>query len=223
MDGDCAPTVHTHTLTLDLFPFDRAFAQPLFASLVVLAKGAVLVSVGGPDPLPFSWAKDSSVAMPVRFHASSSSSRPLQRLTASSEQRPNGPPSATSLGNASASTTLAARLGPSPPHGRDSSDATQDTDPRPARSQALHVAGLPHPRPRLARTGRRRARRCRPRSRPHGEGPRCRARQGPRAEKALTCAPRGASPRLDTTRRSSTAVKTVTPCAVLVATLTLVL
>ncbi|TNY18786.1 hypothetical protein DMC30DRAFT_418538 [Rhodotorula diobovata] len=88
MDGDCAPTVHTHTLTLDLFPFDRAFAQPLFASLVVLAKGAVLVSVGGPDPLPFSWAKDSSVAMP----------------------RPNGPPSATSLGNASASTTLAARL-----------------------------------------------------------------------------------------------------------------
>ncbi|GAA5856869.1 hypothetical protein JCM9279_007024 [Rhodotorula babjevae] len=87
MDSDCEPSVKAHTLVLDLFPFDAAFSQPLFASVLVLSKGAVLVSVGG-QPLPFAFAKDSSVAMP----------------------RPNAPPSATSLGHASSSTSLAARL-----------------------------------------------------------------------------------------------------------------
>ncbi|BGP48718.1 hypothetical protein JCM10450v2_004594 [Rhodotorula kratochvilovae] len=88
MDSPCEPSVQTHTLPLDLFPFDAAFTAPLFCALTLLGPNAVLVAVGG-QPLPFAFASDASVAMP----------------------RPNAPPAGTSLGNsASSSLSLSTRL-----------------------------------------------------------------------------------------------------------------
>ncbi|GAA6052222.1 hypothetical protein JCM3770_000804 [Rhodotorula araucariae] len=88
MDAACEPSVQTHTLSLDLFQFDRAFPSPLFCALTLLGDGACLVAVGG-EPLPFAWQRDASVAIP----------------------RPNAAPAATSLANsASSSLALSQRL-----------------------------------------------------------------------------------------------------------------
>ncbi|BGP16744.1 hypothetical protein JCM10213_006511 [Rhodosporidiobolus nylandii] len=85
------PRITTQTLVLDLAPLDPAFQQPLFAHLSLLApadNASAMLFVGG-QPLPFSMARDASVAMP----------------------RPGAPPSATSLSKSnSTSLSLSSRL-----------------------------------------------------------------------------------------------------------------